>query len=171
MRILGIDPGTETTGWGVIDREQGGRIKVQDYGVIKTSSKSPFPKRLIGIYRDLTKVIEKFKPEVMAVEELFFARNLKTAVSVGQARGVALLAGAQAGLEIREYTPLEVKMALVGYGRAEKVQVQKMVKAVLGLKELPKPDDAADALAIAVCQAHSSAYSRIVKENVCLPTR
>ena len=160
MIVLGVDPGTATTGWGVVGKTDNSKLKLEGYGTIKTSSKTAYPQRLKSIYQELRKVIKKYRPEVMAVEELFFAKNLKTATSVGQARGVIILTGCQSGLEIREYTPLEVKLALVGYGRANKFQVQKMVKLILNLKDIPRPDDAADALAVAVCHLHTKKYSR-----------
>ena len=140
MKALGIDPGTATTGYGILDGESDA-IKVIDYGCIKTSSKEPSSIRLKRIYSDMKKIISKHKPNCVVIERLFFGANTKTAMAVGQARGVILLAASQAGLEIAEYTPLEVKMALTGYGRADKNQMQHMVKALLRLKELPAPDD------------------------------
>lgn len=154
MIILGVDPGTATTGYGVI-RKEGQKHTVLDFGIISTPAKTPLHDRLDTIFEELSELIEKNKPDHIAVEELFFAANSKTAIAVGQARGVILLAGKKKGLAVFEYTPLEVKMALTGYGRADKNQIQQMVKALLGLSEIPKPDDAADALAIAICHAQT----------------
>ncbi|MDP2860463.1 MAG: crossover junction endodeoxyribonuclease RuvC [bacterium] len=154
MKIIGIDPGTAACGFGVIEKN-GQKISFLDTGVIATSKEKAPAERLATIYKSLIGLIKKFDPEVLAVEKLFFNTNSKTAIAVGEARGVILLAGAQRGLEIFEYTPLQVKIALTGYGRAEKTQIQKMVKCLLGLSEIPKPDDAADALAIAICHAAS----------------
>ncbi len=155
MIILGIDPGTATTGYGVIENEKG-ETKYVDYGCILTKSTESLENRLVSIFDELTKIIKKFKPEMAAVEELFFASNAKTAISVGHARGVILLACSKEKVPVYEYTPLQVKQAICGYGRADKQQVQKMVKALLSLEEIPKPDDAADGLAIAICCAHSA---------------
>ncbi|NLW41245.1 MAG: crossover junction endodeoxyribonuclease RuvC [Tissierellia bacterium] len=153
MIILGIDPGLATVGYGVIEYK-GNRYKTIDYGTIRTDSKTIFPERLKIIYDELSNIIDRYNPVDLAVEELFFNKNVKTAIQVGQARGVEILAAIHKGLEVYEYTPLQVKQAVVGYGRAEKSQVQEMVKILLNLKEIPKPDDAADALAVAIC--HSS---------------
>ena len=158
MKALGIDPGTATTGYGILETDSDS-IKVVDYGCIKTSSKESFSARLKKIYSDMKKIISKYKPESIVVERLFFGANTKTAMAVGQARGVILLAASQAGLEIAEYTPLEVKMALTGYGRADKNQMQQMVKRLLKLKTIPKPDDAADALAVALCHINSDGFN------------
>lgn len=157
MIILGVDPGTATTGYGVIKKE-GQKYSLVHYGCILTPAKTPLHDRLDTIYEELSVVIDDHKPDHMAVEELFFAANAKTAIAVGQARGVILLAGKKKNLSVFEYTPLEVKMALTGYGRADKNQIQQMVKALLALKDIPKPDDAADALAIAICHAQTSRY-------------
>lgn len=154
MIILGIDPGTATTGYGVVDSDKG-KIKEVAYGCVLTKSTQSLENRLITIFDELTKVIKKFKPEMVAVEELFFASNTKTAISVGHARGVILLACSKAKVPVYEYTPLQIKQAVCGYGRADKQQIQKMVKALLNLEEIPKPDDAADGLAIAICHANS----------------
>lgn len=153
MRILGIDPGTGILGFGVIDAEPGGKAKLIDGGVIRTPAHQPLDERLIEIYRHIASEIAKTKPTVMAIEKLFFAQNVTTAMSVSHARGVVMLAGKLAGLEIAEYTPLQIKQALTGYGRADKKQMQEMVRVILGLKEIPKPDDCADALATAICHA------------------
>lgn len=154
MRILGIDPGIGRMGWGIISI-QSSKFKVQNYGCIETSPKLDVPKRLLQIHKKLSSIITEYKPEALAVEELFFNTNAKTAFVVGQARGVVLLLGAQFNLKIGIYTPLQVKMALTGYGRAEKGQVGKMVQTLLNLKEIPKPDDTADALAVALTHAFS----------------
>ena len=154
MIILGIDPGYAIVGVGVINFD-GNKFKVIDYFAITTKAGTPFEKRLKEIYDGVNEVIEKYKPTHMAIEELFFNDNAKTAIHVGQARGVIVLAGINNGLEIFEYTPLQVKQAVVGYGRADKAQVQQMTKALLNLNSVPKPDDVADALAIALCHAHS----------------
>lgn len=149
MRILGIDPGTGILGFGVIQVEKG-KPQLVDAGVIRTPVKEDDAVRLRTIYDELMDIIAQTKPQQMSVEKLFFARNTTTAMTVAQARGVVLLCGMQAGLTIHEYTPMQIKQALTGYGRAEKKQIQEMVRVVLGLKEIPKPDDAADALAAAI---------------------
>ena len=155
MRILGIDPGYAILGWGVIDMK-GNHFKVVDYGAVTTDSKMEMPDRLKVLYNSLMDIITEYEPDVASIEELFFNTNAKTAILVGQARGVAVLACANSGLDIEEYTPLQIKQGLVGYGRAEKKQVQLMVKTILNLQEIPKPDDTADALAAAVCHGHSA---------------
>ncbi len=154
MRILGIDPGTGLLGFGVID-SSGTKATMVDAGVIRTPSHQPDAERLITIYDELTAIIAETKPTHMAVEKLFFAQNVTTAMSVSQARGVVLLVGMQAGLVLSEYTPLQIKMAITGYGKADKKQVQEMVRLQLGLTEVPKPDDCADALAAALTHAQS----------------
>jgi crossover junction endodeoxyribonuclease RuvC len=154
MRILGIDPGYAILGWGVIDMK-GNHFKVVDYGAVTTDAKMEMPDRLKVLYNSLMDIITEYEPDVASIEELFFNTNAKTAILVGQARGVAVLACANSGLEIEEYTPLQIKQGLVGYGRAEKKQVQQMVKTILNLKEVPKPDDTADALALAICHGHA----------------
>ena len=155
MRILGIDPGYAILGYGIVEMN-GNRFKVLDYGAVTTDAKMEMPDRLKVLYTSLMEIIVHHEPEVASIEELFFNTNAKTAILVGQARGVAVLACANSGLDIAEYTPLQIKQALVGYGRAEKKQVQTMVKTILNLKEVPKPDDTADALAAAVCHGHSA---------------
>lgn len=150
MIILGIDPGIAIVGYGIIE-VRGNNYKAIDYGCITTDSKLLFPDRLKIVYDELINIINKYKPDDYAVEELFFNKNVKTAIKVGQARGVEILAAVNLGLPVFEYTPLQIKQAVVGYGRAEKHQVQEMVKLLLNLQEIPKPDDAADALAIALC--------------------
>lgn len=149
MRIIGIDPGTGILGFGVVDVIKG-KARLVDAGVITTPAHTPLPDRLEEIYNSLTEIIADTKPEVMSIEKLFFAKNVTTAMSVSHARGVAMLTGKQAGLTIAEYTPLQIKQTLTGYGKADKKQVQEMVRIHLGLKDVPKPDDCADALAAAV---------------------
>lgn len=154
MIVLGIDPGTVATGFGVVERE-GSRLQALDYGLLEVGPRSGAGERLVEIHSGVAGLIERYRPALVAVERIFFSRNVQTAFSVGQARGVVLLAAAQAGLPIYEYTPNEVKIAVTGYGRASKDQVQRMVRTVLGLAAVPTPDDAADALAVAICLAHS----------------
>jgi crossover junction endodeoxyribonuclease RuvC len=149
MRILGIDPGTGIVGFGVVDSINGEK-KMIDAGVIRTPVHQPTQERLLTIYNEISEIIKLNKPQIMVVEQLFFARNVTTAMSVSQARGVILLAGEQAGLKLVEFTPLQIKQALTGYGKADKKQVQEMVKLQLKLSEVPKPDDCADALAAAL---------------------
>ncbi len=165
MRILGIDPGYAIVGWGVVDFS-GGRFNVVGYGAVTTHAGVDFPKRLEDIYCDLNELIDKYKPDCLAIERLYFNTNTTTAIDVAQARGVIVLAAQRKGLSINEYTPLQVKQSVTGYGRAEKRQVMEMVKSLLNLKAIPKPDDTADALALAVCHGHYSAssFSRIYME-------
>jgi crossover junction endodeoxyribonuclease RuvC len=151
--ILGIDPGTAALGYGIVEKT-GSRLRAIDYGCFETSPDSPMPERLLAIHTLLDELISLHQPAVVAVERLFFSRNAQTAMAVGQARGVVLLTAAQHGRPVREATPNEVKSAIAGYGAADKEQVQRMVQLVLGMAELPRPDDAADALAIAVCIAN-----------------
>ena len=149
MRILGIDPGTGILGFGVIEAQKGA-IHLVDAGVIRTPVKEDDAVRLLTIYEELSDLIAQNRPTVMSVEKLFFARNVTTAMTVSQARGVVLLCGQQAGLQLFEYTPMQIKQAITGYGKADKKQMQEMVRVLLKLKEVPKPDDAADALAAAI---------------------
>jgi crossover junction endodeoxyribonuclease RuvC len=149
MRVIGIDPGTGRLGFGVIDAKAG-KLSLVDAGIITTPAHTPTPIRLEDIYTSLTQIIADTKPSMMAIEKLFFARNVTTAMSVAEARGVALLVGQQAGLMIEEYTPMQIKQSITGYGKADKKQMQEMVRLQLGLKTVPKPDDAADALAAAI---------------------
>ena len=158
MRILGIDPGTATTGWGIIEVQKS-NLKAQSCGCILTPPKQNQAVRLAYIFDELTKIIKKTKPDVLAIEKLFFINNIKTAMTVGEARGVCLLVAEQHKIPIFEYTPLQVKQALTGYGKAEKSQIQMMVKMILKLKEIPKPDDMADALAIAITHANGCGAS------------
>lgn len=155
MRILGIDPGTGILGFGVIEIDGKNKARLVDAGVIRTPVKEDDAVRLHTIYEELVDIISSTKPQIMSVEKLFFAQNVTTAMTVAQARGVVLLAGQQNGLELHEYTPLQIKQAITGYGRADKRQMQEMVRVILGLKEVPKPDDCADALAAALCCAQS----------------
>ncbi|MBI2448310.1 crossover junction endodeoxyribonuclease RuvC [Candidatus Microgenomates bacterium] len=164
MKILGIDPGTAITGWGAIEA-QSSKLKVQSCGVIITPAKQNQSVRLAHIFSELNLIIKKTKPDVVAVERLFFINNAKTAMTVGEARGVILLAIEKANLPLYEYTPLQVKQALTGYGKAEKKQIQLMVKQILRLKETPKPDDMADALAIAICHHFQNYLGSIIKKK------
>ena len=154
MIVLGIDPGTARTGYGLVERD-GRRLRALDYGCLETPSAMPLPGRLLLIHQGLESLIDAWAPDVVAVERLFFNKNVQTAFAVGQARGVALLTAAAHGLAVAEYGPHEVKMAVTGFGRADKGQVQRMVQTLLALATLPRPDDAADALAIAICVAHA----------------
>ena len=153
LRILGIDPGTAITGYGLIETE-GAKLRLLDYGCIRTPAHMPLPERLVMIDAAANVLLEQAQAEQVAVEQLFFNRNTTTAFTVAQARGVLVLAAAKRGLPLAEYTPLQVKQAIVGYGRAEKQQIQYMVAKMLAMREIPRPDDAADALAIAICHAH-----------------
>lgn len=164
MRIIGIDPGIGRMGWGVIDGG-GANITVQSYGCIETLAKQEVPQRLLEIQEALVAIITAHKPEVLAIEELFFNTNARTAFAVGQARGVVLLTAAQYRLPVSIYTPLQVKMALTGYGRAEKNQVGQMVKTLLKLDKVPKPDDTADALAIALTHAFSYKVASFTRKS------
>lgn len=155
MRVIGIDPGTALTGWGVVEGE-GNELSMVAAGVIKTAAGTPLAERLQIIYRELTTLIERWQPASAAIEELFFSKNAKTALAVGHGRGAAMLALANGNLPISEYKPLEVKQAITGYGGADKQQIQQMVKLLLALDEIPRPDDAADALAVAICHLHSA---------------
>lgn len=155
MIILGIDPGYAIVGYGVIEYRNS-HYTTLDYGAVTTEAKTVFSDRLAKIYDGITEIIEKWNPEAVSLEELFFNSNTKTAIDVAQARGVILLAAKKSGVPVFEYTPLQVKQSVVGYGRAEKKQVMEMTKMLLGLAKVPKPDDTADALAVAICHAHSS---------------
>ena len=155
--ILGVDPGYAILGWGVVEYA-GSRYRLAGYGTIETAKAEPMPERLKRIYAGLTEIIGDFRPDVCAIEELFWGSNQKTAIKVGEARGAAVLACANAGLDVYEYTPLQIKQALTGYGRADKHQMQMMVTRILGIESPPKPDDAADAVAAAICHANSSGY-------------
>jgi crossover junction endodeoxyribonuclease RuvC len=154
--VVGIDPGTAITGYGIIREQENGDLEWVTHGVVKTPSDWDEPQRLLEIYLKLKDIFASYNPDCCAVEKLFFQKNVKTAIQVGQGRGAALVAAAEAELSVGEYTPSEIKQAVVGYGNADKQQVQKMVKMLLNLKEIPKPDDAADALAVAICHLHST---------------
>ncbi len=158
MRILGIDPGTGILGFGIIEVDVKNKIHLIDGGVIRTLVKEDNSVRLKTIYDELEEIINQHKPQVMSVEKLFFAQNVTTAMTVAQARGVVLLIGEQHGLELYEYTPLQIKQALTGYGRADKKQIQEMVRVILNLKSVPQPDDCADALACAICHSMTARY-------------
>jgi crossover junction endodeoxyribonuclease RuvC len=164
MRVIGIDPGTGILGFGVIDFTPGKPPKLVDAGVVTTPPHTPLPERLLDIFNSLTEIINETKPDIMSIEKLFFAQNITTAISVSHARGVAMLVGAQAGLEIAEYTPLQIKQTLTGYGRADKKQMQEMVRIHLNLKIAPKPDDAADALAAAITHDLMSRGTSVTKK-------
>jgi crossover junction endodeoxyribonuclease RuvC len=163
MLILAVDPGTASTGYAVIELTLDKKFIVKEYGVVTTSSNVSIEKRLEHIFGRITQLIKKFRPGEIVLEQIFFNTNNRTAIAVGQARGVCLLAAAQASLKVYEYTPLQVKQAVVGYGRAEKSQVQKMVQMILGLSKTPTPDDAADALALAICHVHSLGNRQILE--------
>ena len=154
MRIIGIDPGYAIVGFGVLEYNKA-RFSVVDYGAVTTPADMDFNQRLCEIYSDLCYIFDKYKPDFLSIERLYFTSNQKTAIAVAQARGVTLLAAKQRGIEIFEYTPLQVKQSVTGYGKAVKKQVQEMTKRILDLDEIPKPDDTADALAMAICHAHS----------------
>ena len=153
--VLGIDPGTAITGFGVVT-EEGGASRALDYGVIRTPANQPLPQRLVTIYAELNALLDRHRPDAVAVEEVFFSKNARTALSVGHARGVILLAVAQRDIPLFHYKPTQVKQAVTGYGGADKRQIQEMVRMLLGLDAIPRPDDAADALAIALCHLHSA---------------
>jgi crossover junction endodeoxyribonuclease RuvC len=156
MLVIGIDPGTATTGYGLVEEQLDGSLSAVDYGAIVTPAHLPMPQRLRQLYQRLSEIILLHQPDSGAMEKLFFQRNVTNAISVGQGRGVALLALAEADLLVAEYTPMQVKQAVAGYGGADKRQVQEMVRALLGLEIVPQPDDAADALAVAICHVHSA---------------
>jgi crossover junction endodeoxyribonuclease RuvC len=161
MIVLGVDPGTAITGYGIIQEFSDANLKVIDYGAIRTKASLSDWDRLQILYQKIQELINLHHPDHGAVEKLYFQQNVSTAISVGQARGVILLAMAQKGLSVGEYTPLEVKQAVVGYGKAEKVQMQRMVTTLLGLPEIPSPDDVADALAIAICHINSQRFKEL----------
>ena len=164
MLTIGIDPGTATTGYGLVRENPDSSLSVVDYGVITTPAGTHMPQRLQILFQRLSEIIDLHSPQNGAVEKLFFHRNVTTAISVGQGRGVVLLALAQAELSVGEYTPLQVKQAVAGYGGADKNQVQQMVRALLGLDKVPRPDDAADALAVAICHLHSVKMNALLGE-------
>ncbi len=163
MRVIGVDPGSIKSGYGIIDK-QDTQLTVVEYGVIRTNAGTLLAQRLLQISTRLRELIEQYAPQELAIEDVFVAKNAKASLKLGHARGAILLTAAQAGLSIAEYSPLEVKQSVVGYGRADKFQVQQMVKVLLHLKEIPKPDDAADALAIAICHHHSVKMKRQIEK-------
>jgi crossover junction endodeoxyribonuclease RuvC len=165
MAVIGIDPGTALTGYGVVDESIDGNLKPVVFGVIETSPKQTSTERLLDIFIKLKGILSRYTIESAAVENLFFQKNVKTAIAVGQARGVILLALAQSEIPVLEYNPVEIKQAVTGYGQASKKQIQEMVKVLLGLDAIPKPDDAADALAVAICHIHSRKLLNLAKGN------
>jgi crossover junction endodeoxyribonuclease RuvC len=165
MLVIGIDPGTAITGYGIVREDDAGKLVAVDYGVITTPAGMKMPKRLTIIYEELSAIIKKHKLNTSAVEKIFFSKNVKTAMSVGQARGVVLLSLDQAGIEIANYSPNEIKQAVTGYGGADKRQIQEMVKILLELDEIPKPDDAADALAVAICHLQYAKFQQIIEDE------
>lgn len=165
MLVLGIDPGTATTGYGLVRETDQGGLEVVDYGVILTPAGMSQEKRLLLLHERLMEIILLHRPDSGAVEKLFFQRNVTTAIAVGQARGVILLSMAKVGMPVEEYTPMEVKQAVTGYGGADKMQIQMIVQAILQLAELPRPDDAADALAVAVCHLQSYRMRALLNEQ------
>ncbi len=162
MLVLGVDPGTAITGYGLVRQEE--ELSLVDCGAILTPAGTPLPDRLLAIHTALTALVERYRPEAVAVEELFFSKNVRTAMNVGQARGVVLLAAAQAALRVYEYKPAEVKQAVAGYGGAPKEQMQEMVRLLLDLDRVPEPDDAADAVAVAICHLHSARLRQLMEE-------
>ncbi|HEX6293097.1 MAG TPA: crossover junction endodeoxyribonuclease RuvC [Herpetosiphonaceae bacterium] len=155
MRTLGIDPGTAIMGWGIVEEDGQGGLRCVDYGALTTPKELALPQRLQLLHRGLVALMEQYRPETAGIEELFFSKNVTTALAVGHARGIALLALADASIPIQEYRPMAIKQAVAGYGHADKKQMQDMVRLTLGLDTIPKPDDAADALAIAICHAYT----------------
>ena len=170
MRVFGIDPGSERTGYGCVETD-GSRHRVVVCGAITSPARTAFPDRLMQIHGRLAALLEECQPDCVAIESVFHSVNARSALKLGHARGVAMLAAVEAGLTVFEYTPTEVKRAVVGYGRAEKPQVQQMVKLLLGLREVPTPHDAADALAIAICQVHSQPPARAAAAGALPPSR
>ncbi len=164
MLVLGIDPGTATTGFGLVEGGSG-RERLIHFGVIKTSPTMEMPQRLAKINRDYEQLLNKYKPDAVAVEQIFHHKNAKTVITVAQSRGVIIMATAMREINVAEYTPLQVKQAVTGFGNADKKQVQIMVQKILGLNEIPKPDDAADALAIALCHLHSHRMGKLLKKG------
>lgn len=165
MLAIGIDPGTAITGYGFVERTASGDLRAVDWGAILTPAAMPASERLVVIYESLNELLQAHQPHTSAVESLFFQKNVRTAMSVGQARGVVLLALQQAGLPCQDYTPNQVKQAVSGYGGADKHQMQSMVQALLSLPEMPKPDDAADALAVAICHLNTQRTEEMIERN------
>ena len=163
MLVLGIDPGLATTGYGLVEGD-GQTLEAVAYGVLRTPAKTPIAERLVILHDALSALLDRYRPDVVAMEELFFSTNARTAMTVGEARGVLLLTAAQAGLAICEDTPLQIKQAVPGYGQAEKQQMQERVRLLLSLPEIPRPDDAADGLAVSICHHHSSRLSQLVAQ-------
>lgn len=159
--VVGIDPGTASTGYGVVRENSDHELEELEHGVVTTPSEWEEPRRLLFIYQRLREIVDKYQPDSCAVENIYFQKNVKTAIKVGQGRGAALIAMASSDLPLGEYTPSEIKQAVVGYGNADKNQVQQMVKLLLSMKEIPRPDDAADALAVAICHIHTSKRSQL----------
>jgi crossover junction endodeoxyribonuclease RuvC len=164
MLVLGIDPGTATTGYGLVRELPDGELRAVAYGVIKTPAHTPMPDRLHQIHTEITALIAQHRPDAAAVETMYFGKNVTTAITVAQARGVILLALAEAGLTIREYKPAEIKQAIAGYGDADKVQMQEMIRQLLDLDEIPRPDDAADGLGVAITDLNASRFERLLQE-------
>jgi len=163
MRVMGIDPGSNCTGFGIVE-EVDGNLKAIHWSSVRSSPKDEFPQRLKRIYDELVLAIKKFKPDVVVVEDLFYATNVKTVIKLGQTRGITILAAINSGLPVAEYSPLEIKQSVVGYGRADKIQVQNMVTTLLQLKEKPDPFDASDALAAAICHIHNDGLQQKIKQ-------
>tara|TARA_Y100001960_G_scaffold21938_1_gene19172 strand:- start:215 stop:709 length:495 start_codon:yes stop_codon:yes gene_type:complete len=164
MRVMGIDPGSNCTGFGIVE-EIKGNLNAVHWSSVRSTTKDTFPKRLKRIYNELIIAMEKFSPDIVAVEDLFYATNVKTVIKLGQTRGVALLAAVNSGLQVAEYSPLQIKQSVVGYGRADKNQVQDMVTTLLRLKEKPDPFDASDALAAAICHIHHDELQQRIKQR------
>jgi crossover junction endodeoxyribonuclease RuvC len=163
MLVLGIDPGLAITGWGLVNQSPSGDLELLEYGVITTESSQPLPERLLQIDRELGALLNRHRPDVVAVEELFFCQNVTTALVVGQARGVAILGAARSGLPVFEYKPMAIKQAISGYGKASKTQVQEMVRMLLDLDHVPQPDDAADGVAVAICHLHTMRLNDMIQ--------
>jgi crossover junction endodeoxyribonuclease RuvC len=163
MLVLGIDPGLAITGWGLVNESPSGDLELLEYGVFTTESSLPLPERLLQIDSDLSGLLEKHSPDVVAGEELFFCQNVTTALIVGQARGVVILGAARSGLPVYEYKPMAIKQAVSGYGKASKSQVQEMVRMLLGLDHIPQPDDSADGVAVAICHLHSARLNDMIQ--------
>ena len=164
MRVIGIDPGSNCTGFGIVE-EIKGNLNAVHWSSVRSTSKDTFPKRLKRIYNELIIAMEKFSPDIVAVEDLFYATNVKTVIKLGQTRGVAILAAVNSGLQVAEYSPLQIKQSVVGYGRADKNQVQNMVTTLLRLKEKPDPFDASDAVAAAICHIHHDGLQQRIKQR------